>query len=93
LSDDDRNLTAFGPCFIHGGIFHFDPETVISVWIDPVTNRPPDVNEDGSNVDPLSVGYAESSARAIQQPICPACVSLLNRDRVTRGKSPIRQVR
>ncbi len=66
---DAEHMLAFAPCFTDGQVFGFNPETVISVPIDPQTNRPPDVDEHGGHItpDPAAV------ARAVRMPICNAC--------------------
>lgn len=73
MSDIDAKLFAIGPCFICGQQFTFDPETVQSVWVDPQTNRPPDVNSLGEHItpDPAAV------ERAVRLPICPNDVARL----------------
>jgi hypothetical protein len=73
MSDD--KLFAMDNCFVCGQVFSFDPETVISVWVDPVTNRPPDVNVFGEQItpDPAAV------ERAVRRPICFGDVIRLRR--------------
>lgn len=62
---------ALGPCLVCGQPFTFDPETVPSVPIDPVTGLPPDLGGD--------------PARARRQPLCPPCVTKANKERKARG--------
>lgn len=66
---------AFGNCFVHGGLFMFDPDTVTSVLIDPVTGLPPDM---GGN-----------ERRARREPVCPACCKAANPERARRGLEPL----
>ena len=73
MSYNPAVLTAMAPCFIHAGIFSFDPDRVTSVLIDPVTNAPPDVNP-----DPATPEVTVRVARSVRRPICPACCQLLN---------------
>jgi hypothetical protein len=34
-------VVALGPCFVHGGIFAFDPDRVPTVLVDPETSMLP----------------------------------------------------
>jgi hypothetical protein len=63
-------MIGLGPCYLHGGLFEFDPDTVVTVLVDPQTGRPPDVGESG---EPCTVDPA-AEARAVQRPICDPCV-------------------
>lgn len=58
---------AIGPCFVCGEPFSFDPDTVDSVPIDPVTQLPPDLG-----------GRQE---RAVKRPICTRCMKLVEERR------------
>lgn len=73
MSDYIERMIGTAPCFICGQPFTFDVETVVSVWIDPQTNRPPDVNVFNERItpDPAAV------ERAVQRPICPEDVQTL----------------
>lgn len=61
---------ALAACFACGETFGFNPHTVISVPIDPETNRPPDVGPEGQNVTPDPAALA----RAVRMPLCHGCV-------------------
>lgn len=81
----DPVVIATGPCYIHGGLFSFDPVRVQTVWIDPVTGRPPDVDEDGAKLpddDPVVVA---GMGRAVQRFLCPDCCRALNFEAHRRG--------
>lgn len=73
-------------CFIHGGLFEFDPDSVVTVWIDPETGRPPDVDADGGTIaaDPLAV------ERCVQRPICGPCIARVNEGRRAQGLPEVR---
>lgn len=65
-------MIALAPCWVHKGLFEFDPDTVPSVLIDPVTQLPPDLGGDPE--------------RARREPVCPVCVAQLNPLRAAAGK-------
>lgn len=69
-------MAAFAPCFMCKEPFFFDPETVISVPIDPVTGLPPDLGGD--------------PARAVKQPIDARCLQVAAAQRRRRGLPPWR---
>lgn len=71
----DGHMVAFAACWSCNQPFAFGPETVPSIPIDPVTNRPPDLGGDPS--------------RAERQPVCPGCVAEANRQRKLVGLPPI----
>jgi hypothetical protein len=75
MSDLPGRLIALGPCFVCGGPFAFDPDTVASIPIDPATGLPPDLG----HTDP---------ANAVNRPVCPSCVTLANAARKARGLPP-----
>lgn len=66
---------ALGPCFMCGVPFWFDPETVTSVRIDPVTGLAPDLGGDPE--------------RARREPLCPPCCRAANRIRRPGGLEPL----
>jgi len=68
-----------GPCFTCGRVFSYNPNHVPSIFIDPQTNLPPDVS-------PAPDGKGMQRAR--REPLCEACVTRANRDRVAQGKEP-----
>lgn len=72
------NQVAMGPCFLHGGLFAFDPERVQTIWIDPQTGNPPDV--DPATGAPLPPGplVDERMTRSRKEILCPACCAQLN---------------
>jgi hypothetical protein len=72
---DRYAVLAIGPCWACKQPFAFDPRTVTSVWVDPVTQLPPELGGD--------------RARADRQPICCGCVALVNEQRAKRGAEPI----
>jgi hypothetical protein len=72
---------AMGECYVHGGRFMFDPERVPVVLIDPVTNRPPDVDEHGNRRGFTS----EELERTVKRPYCPECGRQLNAAARARG--------
>lgn len=60
---------AMAPCYACGQLFGFNPHTVVSVPIDPVTGLPPDVAADGTNITP----DPEAVSRAVSRPLDNAC--------------------
>jgi hypothetical protein len=76
---------AGGRCYACGSFFMFAPDLVPSVPIDPLTNRPPDVSEEGvaGEID------EESARRATLRPICGDCVELANAQRVRMGREDL----
>lgn len=69
-------LIGIAPCYVHGGNFSFDPDTVMSVPIDPVTGLTPDLGGDPS--------------RCVQRVICPECITeIVNPERIKRGNPPV----
>jgi hypothetical protein len=75
--NEPGHLIALGPCWSCGERFTFDPDTVVSILVDPDTNLPPDLG----HTDPQ---------RAIARPLCPSCVERANRQRVAAGRPAIR---
>ena len=75
---------ATGTCYMHDGLFTFDPDTVPSVLIDPQTDRPPDIDEHGRPVEPDPAAIM----RSVRQPICPDCVAKVNPARAAAGREP-----
>lgn len=69
------DLVAMGRCWSCRQLFGFDPDAVPSVPIDPLTNLPPDLGGD--------------PARAVNQPICPVCVGIVNPLREAAGLPPM----
>lgn len=69
----EGRLIAFGSCYGCGDRFAYDPDTVTSVFVDPVTRRPPDVDENGRR-QPID---REAAERAVRCPICPTCTALV----------------
>lgn len=67
-------LIGFGHCYGCGLPFAFDPDRVASVYVDPVTRRPPDVDEHGQR-QPID---GAAMARAVRVPICPDCLGLIH---------------
>lgn len=65
-----------GECWSCGRRFTFNPHTVPSIGIDPVTNLPGDIGDS----DP---------ARAVRQPICATCIERANEKRAAEGREPI----
>jgi hypothetical protein len=76
---------ACSPCFTCGRLFTYNPHLVPSVPIDPETRHPLDVDEHG-NTQPIDPAAA---ARAVKQPLCSTCITLVNERRVARGDEPI----
>jgi hypothetical protein len=78
-------FVALSECWVHKGIFEFDPDTVLTILIDPRTRLPTDVDADGNKItqDPAAI------ERSVQQPICPRCVALLDAEAVRRGMTPV----
>lgn len=66
-------LTGMGPCYIHGGLFAFDPDLVNTVLVDPVTRMPPDVQP-----DPGTPALDERMARSYPAPVCVPCCRRVN---------------
>jgi hypothetical protein len=81
---DEPVVVALGPCCTCGQFFEFDPDKVPSVSVDPVTNRPPDVDAAGL---PCTAA-PEALARVRQQPYCPSCARLMNGMLREQGKAP-----
>lgn len=76
MSDLGDKVIALAPCFTCGNGFDFNPETVPTIMIDPVTNKPPDAN---GLPDP------EAVKRAKPEPICPACARKIRATRIANG--------
>lgn len=70
----DSGLVAIAPCVGCARPFAFDPDTVPSVPIDPVTRLSPDLGGD--------------PARAVRQPVCLACRLAANPARLAAGLQP-----
>lgn len=81
MSRDPAVMAALGPCFIHGGLFMYDPYRVPSILVDPETGRPPDVTAEGQRCEPSP----EALGRSARQPYCPDCAKRLNREARARG--------
>lgn len=64
-----------GPCWAHGGIFEFDPETVATIWLAS------DRSDETRTVEPHTPG-------ARQVLICDACVKKANKQRRAAGEKP-----
>ena len=64
-----------GPCWACKRRFVFDPRTVTSLWVDPVTQLPPDLGGD--------------RARARREPLCSGCLALVNAARAEKGAPPV----
>ena len=62
--------------------FGHDPGTVVSVLIDPATNRPPDVGEDGQPTGLVITD--EIRAACVRVYLCDECVAAVNADRRRR---------
>jgi len=71
------DMLGLGPCWGCKQIFAFDPDRVPSVYIDPVTQRPPD-----QGGDPY---------RALREPVCPSCCEIVNPFRAARGLPPLEE--
>lgn len=74
--DPDQRLLATGACYVHDGVFSFNPDTVPSVLVDPATGLP----GDHPNATP-NLRREELVAR----PVCPDCVDAWNAQRVAKG--------
>lgn len=84
MSDYTERIAALVRCFTCGALFPCDPETVPSVYIDPITNCPPDT---------LPADEIEAATeRARRQPLCPPCVSRINKRRAANGMPLIRTI-
>lgn len=82
---DPPVLIAYGPCWLHGGIFAFDPGRVVTILIDPVSDNPPDVDAQGHALDPDTPLVRERVERSVQVMLCPACCRKLNAAARARG--------
>lgn len=71
------HLTGIDECWVHHGLFMFDPDTVTTVWIDPQTGKPIDI-------DPAPGG----EQRAVQRPICTPCMEEINKRRAALHRPP-----
>jgi hypothetical protein len=69
-----EHIMAYGPCFCCGVPFWFDPDSVPSLFVDPVTGKAPDM---GGNPE-----------RAVREPVCIPCRELANPVRITAGLEP-----
>jgi hypothetical protein len=81
-------FVAMDTCYVHKGLFEFDPDTVVTVWVDPETNMPYDVREDPDTGKAVSVQPPPPPMPpgAVQRFICDPCIRLINARRV---KPPI----
>lgn len=79
------DMIAFGPCCVCGNPFPFDPDRVPSILMDPETNRPPDVNENGQHIQPSP----EAVERSVKRPYCPVCAKALNTELRSRGEAAV----
>jgi hypothetical protein len=89
VSQDPPVLIATGPCYMHPGLFSFDPDRVVTIWVDPETDCPPDV--DPVTLQPISHDaprFETRMARSVQQMICPACCKQLNDHLRAHGQEP-----
>ena len=78
-------MIATGRCHLHGDLFEFDPDTVITVWIDPATGRPPDVDENGDKIDP----GPDFKDYCVQVAYCDHCIETkINPEAASRGLPP-----
>jgi hypothetical protein len=75
---------ASGRCLLCERVFPFNPTLVPSVFVDPVSKRPPDVGEGGERRTPS----ADELARAVRLPLCPDCVVVVNFARKSHGMEP-----
>jgi len=68
---------ATGHCYGCGCPFTFCPDCVVTIAVDPMANRAPDVDAEGRTQppDPAAV------ARSVQRPVCPECVERANERR------------
>lgn len=82
---EGAGLFASGPCFVCGSVFFFNPGLVPSIFVDPETRRPPDLDENHRVIEPSR----ESLERARRCPICRECVEFGNALRAKTGREPI----
>jgi hypothetical protein len=68
---DDSRLVGIDSCLACGKGFMFDPDTVVTVPIDPVSGLPPDMGGDPD--------------RVVLRPVCDPCIELANPGRVRNG--------
>lgn len=68
--DDISKLIAEGQCCGCSKIFAFNPFTVPSIFIDPVTGKSPDLLPEAEQ--------AAAMQRAEKEPVCPDCVEKAN---------------
>lgn len=80
---------AIDKCYIHGDYFAFNPDTVVSVLIDPQTGRPPDVDAQERHVTP-EPGSVE---RSVKRPVCDDCTALVNARLRARGYPEVQYAR
>lgn len=66
-----------GPCYGCGRIFKFNPETVPSIPIDPITRVSPDQSDPPTPIE-----------RAVKQPLCEPCIEFVNAKRAEKGMKP-----
>jgi hypothetical protein len=78
----DPLVLGIGTCYLHNGPITFDPESITTVWIDPQTNLPPDVDANAKPITP----DPEAMDRLVQRPICDPCVAKVNRRLAAEGR-------
>jgi hypothetical protein len=71
----DSPLVAVAPCWCCRTVFGFDPDTVISIPIDPDRQLPPDLGGDPD--------------KAILMPLCSGCVARAS-EQLAAGRSQFR---
>lgn len=74
-------MFAYGPCWMCGRHFTFDPERVPSIGIDPEYNLPADLVPKDE--------IEEAMKRKVQEPLCPDCIGRVNESRERQGHEPI----
>jgi hypothetical protein len=81
----DGGYFIYGPCLLCERAFSYNPHRVPSVFVDPRTKRPPDVDEWGERRTPTP----EEVERAVRLPLCEECVVIVNMARESKGMPTI----
>ncbi len=74
MIENEPGEIAMSSCYTCREPFGFNPETVPSVYVNPATGQVLEEHED--------------KRTGVKQPICPACVRVINAARQNRGLAP-----
>ncbi|WP_084963054.1 hypothetical protein [Thermoactinospora rubra] len=82
----DEQIPTIGRCYSCKRAFHYRLASVVTVAIDPETGLPPGMTVLGTFREPAP----EAEARAVREPICPACVDRARRFEESTQPSALR---